>query len=399
MTTLGVAPRPISVAFVVHTMQMAGAERLVVETIRRLGPWIRPTVCCLDALGSLGAELREQCVDVEVLDRRPGLDLRVPGRLAAIFRDRAVQVVHAHQYTPFFYTAFAKLMLRRRVRVILTEHGRHYPDIVSSRRRSVNALALSRLADRVNAVCSFSAGALATRDGFRRDRIEVIPNGVELDQYVPGMTRDAARRAAGLPQGRLIVSIARFHPVKDQVTLVRGFAAAAVAVPDAQLILAGDGPLRPVLEHLAATLGVADRVHFLGVRTDVPVLLQAADVFCLTSLSEAASLTVLEAMAAAAPIVLTDVGGNPELVRNGMEGLLVPRGDAPAAGAAMARLLADQGLASRLAAAAAERVRAHFPLAATIGRYFELYSELAALMPAPMTGVVAARAESCESSF
>jgi L-malate glycosyltransferase len=370
---------PIAVAFIVHTMQMAGAERLVVETIRRLGARIEPTVCCLDGLGTLGAELRDQGIDVEVLGRRPGLDLGVARRLAHVLRARRVEVVHAHQYTPFFYAALAKLQVGRRVRVILTEHGRHYPDVVSNRRRSLNAWALSRLADRINAVCGFSAGALASHDGFPRDRIEVIPNGVELSDFATGLTRDAARRAAGLPQsGQLIVSIARFHPVKDQATLVRGFAAVASTFRDARLILVGDGPLKPQLEQLAGELAIADRVHFLGVRTDVPLLLQAADVFCLTSLSEAASLTVLEAMAAAVPIVLTNVGGNPELVRDGVEGLLVPRGDGAAAGAAIGRLLSNAALAERLAGAAAARVRAQYPLAATIGRYFELYSELAA---------------------
>jgi glycosyltransferase involved in cell wall biosynthesis len=262
---------------------------------------------------------------------------------------------------------------------MLTEHGRHYPDVVSGRRRSLNAWALSRLADRVNAVCGFSAGALASHDGFPRDRIEIIPNGVELGDFVPVLPPDAARRAARLPEhGPLIVSIARFHPVKDQATLVRGFARALAQVPEARLILAGDGPLKSALEQLARELRVADRVHFLGVRTDVPLLLQAADVFCLTSLSEAASLTVLEAMAAGRPIVLTDVGGNPELVRNEHEGLLVPRGDAAAVGNAIVRLLSDRRLAERLAAAAASRVRQEYPLSATIGRYYELYEELAA---------------------
>jgi glycosyltransferase involved in cell wall biosynthesis len=371
--------RPIPVAFVVHVMQMAGAERLVVETIRRLGDRIEPTVCCLDALGTLGADLRAQGVTVEVLDRRPGLDLGVARRLAHVLHARGVEVVHAHQYTPFFYAALAKLQLVGRPRVILTEHGRHFPDIVSGRRRSLNTWALSRLADRINAVCGFSAGALASHDGFPRNRIEIIPNGVEPGDFVPALTPDAARRAAKLPErGPLIVSIARFHPVKDQATLVRGFARALAQVPDARLILAGDGPLKPELERLAGELGVADRVHFLGIRSDVPLLLQAADIFCLTSLSEAASLTVLEAMAAARPIVLTDVGGNSELVRDGREGLLVPRGDAAAVGAAIVRLLSDRGLAERLSAAAASRVRREYPLSATIGRYYALYEELAA---------------------
>jgi glycosyltransferase involved in cell wall biosynthesis len=314
-----------------------------------------------------------------VFGRRPGLDFAVARRLARALDARRIRVIHAHQYTPFFYAALAKVQLGGKVRLILTEHGRHYPDVVSGRRRSLNAWALSRLADRVNAVCGFSAGALATKDGFPPERIEVIPNGVELGEFEPSMSRETARRGAGLPlDARLIVSIARFHPVKDHATLIRAFAALSPRQPAARLVLAGEGPLRADLESLAARLGVTGRVDFLGVRDDVPSLLKAADVFCLTSLSEAASLTVLEAMAAGVPIVLTDVGGNPELVRDGVEGLLVPRGDASAAAAALDRVLSDAGLAGRLARAAESRVRERYPLSATIGRYFELYSELAA---------------------
>jgi glycosyltransferase involved in cell wall biosynthesis len=216
-------------------------------------------------------------------------------------------------------------------------------------------------------------------DGFPCDRIEVIPNGVELEDFEPTLTRETARRAAGLPlDARLIVSIARFHPVKDHATLLRAFAFLASRHATARLVLAGEGPLRSSLESLAAELGVTDRVDFLGVRSDVPALLRASDVFCLTSLSEAASLTVLEAMAAGVPIVLTDVGGNSELVRDGVEGLLVPRGDPAAVAAALNKVLSDDRLAVRLAEAAAARVRERYPLSATIGRYFELYSELAA---------------------
>ncbi len=293
-------------------MQMAGAERLVLETIRRLDGRIRPTVLCLDELGLLGEELRARGVDVVALGRRPGLDARLPFRIASALESRGIQVVHAHQYTPFFYSALAKVRLAGRVKIVLTEHGRHFPDVVAPRRRVVNRFWLARLADRVNAVCAFTAEALAVNDGFPRDRVEIIPNGVDAVAADLEVGRQAARRAAGVPDHgrRLVVSVARFHPVKDHETLVRAFAYVARYLRDVDLLLAGDGPERPRIEQLTADLGIASRVRFLGVRRDVPALLRAADAFCLTSLSEAASLTVLEAMAAPVPIVLTNVGGN-----------------------------------------------------------------------------------------
>jgi L-malate glycosyltransferase len=362
----------IPVGLVVHVMQMAGAERLVVETIKRLGSRIRPTVFCLDAQGSLGAELERDGVPVVVFGRRPGLDIGVAGRLAKEIQQRQIQVVHAHQYTPFFYAALAKLRTAGRFRLILTEHGRHYPDLVSGRRRIGNRFLLSRLADRINAVCAFSADALANKDGFPRDRIEIIPNGIDLTEY----DRDVPA-AAGLPAGRrFITTIARFHPVKDHATLIRAFAKIAQRFPEVDLLLAGEGPLKHDLESLTATLKVSDRVRFLGVRRDVPSLLDASAIFALTSVSEGASLTVLEAMAAAKPIVLTNVGGNPELVRQNVDGLLAPRGDVDGIAEAFARILADSQLAATLGASAAARVRQEFLLNRTIEGYYELYSTL-----------------------
>jgi glycosyltransferase involved in cell wall biosynthesis len=371
-------PPAVRVAFVVHVMQVAGAEVLVRETIHRLGRRIVPTVFCLDAVGAIGEELLGEGVPVVCLNRRGrGRDLGVSVRMAREITRRRVEVVHAHQYTPFFYAALAKPLTGFRFRLIQTEHGRHYPDVVKPLRRAANRLVLDPLADAVNACCEFSGRALSRVDGFRGDRIGVIDNGIDLRTYGPAPDRAALRRRLGLdPARRYVACIARFHPVKDHPMLVRGFAAAARSRPDIDLLLAGDGPDRGKLEALAAELGVADRVRFLGVRKDVPDLLRAADVFALTSVSEAASLTLMEAMACGCPVVVTNVGGNPELVRQGVDGVLVPRGDAAACGKALGDILDDPALAARYGAAGRARARERFDLARTIARYEHLYRTL-----------------------
>lgn len=372
---------PVTVGFVLHVMQVAGAEVLVAEIIRRLRDRIRPFVYCLDAVGPLGERLIGEGVPVEGLGRRPGLDLGLVRRLRrALLRDRPA-VLHAHQYTPFFYTALA-VPFTGRPRVLFTEHGRHYPDVVSPRRRTVNRLLLSRRADHLTAVCGFSANSLAKVDGFTRRPVEIVPNGIDVARYAPAADRRAAREGVGLhPDRRHVLTIARFHPVKDHATLIAAFARVARDVPDVDLVLAGDGQERASIEASAASLGLSDRIRLLGVRQDVPDLLRAADLFALTSLSEAASLTLLEAMASGLPVVVTAVGGNPEIVRAEVDGLLVPRGDAEAAAGAMIRLLRDPALASAMGRSAAARVRAEFDLEKTVARYGELYETLATGAP------------------
>ena len=372
------AAAPIRVGFVLHVMQVAGAEMLVADTITRIGSALDPVVFCLDSVGQLGERMLKRGIPVIAYGRKSGLDLSVSRRMAKDIKARRIEVLHAHQYTPFFYGAIAARLSGVSPKVVFTEHGRHYPDLVSAKRRWANRLLLDRLADDVNAVCEFSAQSLSERDGFRASRIHVIQNGIDIGRYQPSGDPAALKTSLGLDPGRRYVAcIARFHPVKDHHTLLRAFKVVAAAVPDVDLLLVGDGQLRRDLEAEVQTLQLDGRVRFLGVRDDVPEILQASEIFTLTSVSEAASITLLEAMAAARPVVVTAVGGNPEIVRHEQDGLLAARGDAPAIAQALLRLLNDPGLGKRLGASGAARVRQTYQLEQTIGRYHSLYLSLA----------------------
>ncbi|MEZ5316507.1 MAG: glycosyltransferase, partial [Vicinamibacterales bacterium] len=213
VTTAAERAAPVRVGFVLHVMQVAGAEVLVAETIRRLGARIEPVVLCLDAVGALGAIVQAEGVEVVAFDRQPGLDLGVARRMARVIRARRLQVLHAHQYTPFFYGAIAARLARVGTRVVFTEHGRHYPDVVSAKRRLVNRLVLRHLADRITSVSDFGARALADHDGFVGRPIEVIENGIDPERYEPAGDRDALRARLGLAASRrYVAAIARFHP-------------------------------------------------------------------------------------------------------------------------------------------------------------------------------------------
>jgi glycosyltransferase involved in cell wall biosynthesis len=374
--------KPFPVAFVVHVMQVAGAEVLVRETIRRLGSLIDPTIFCLDSIGMIGEQLQEEGVPVVCLDRKPGRDFGVSRRMADHIRSRSIRILHAHQYTPFFYASLAKPLAGNRPKLILTEHGRHYPDLVSPIRRAANRLIFNRFADEINACIGFSAKALSRVDGFSGHRIRVIENGIDLHKYDSNENKEAIRSKLGLhPTRQLIAMIARFHPVKDHAMAIRAFAQVTKKNEQADLLLVGDGPLRQDLELLVRELGITRRVHFLGVRSDVPQILQAVDIFTLTSVSEAASLTLLEAMACRLPVVVTAVGGNPEIVRDGIDGLLVPRGDDEAEARAILQLLNDPLKASAMGRAGRLRVEERYRLEQTVEQYYHLYCRLAGRSP------------------
>ena len=317
-----------TVGHVLHRMDRAGAEVLAGDLARRLGDRYRSVFLCLDGVGALGEELASEGFVVTGLGRRPGLDLKVAGRLRAAVRRHGIALLHAHQYTPFCYAALSR-RLSATPPILFTEHGRHYPDERKTKRVWANRWLL-KPTDRVSAVGRFVKQALIDNEGIAENRVEVVYNGIDPDAFPPAddASRAEARGLIGVEDDTpLVMQVARFHPVKDHALSVRAFARVVKDIPDARLCLVGDGAERPATEALAAELGIHDHVLFLGARNDVDKLLPGADVFLLSSLSEGVSVTLLESMATGLPIVATDVGGNPEVVNHNETGLLSPRGD------------------------------------------------------------------------
>ncbi len=389
----------IRVGFVMHVMQVAGAEVLVKQIIEQLGDQIDATVFCLDSLGELGQQLIDAGIPVVVLDRQPGLDWGVAKRLADEVQRREIHVLHAHQYTPFFYAAIARARYRAKNKIIFTEHGRHYPDIVSRKRYWANRWLLSRFADVTTACCDFSTRALQTIEGF--PSAVTLNNGVELSQLPPrggDSEQNRLRQRLGLDIDHPYVAcIARFHSVKDHATLVRAWHRVHQQMPQARLLLAGDGPERARIEQLIQDLDAptsppasasgeagmtstsssfASSIKFLGIRSDVGDILRAVNVFTLTSVSEAASLTLLEAMASECASVVTDVGGNGEHLRDGIDGFLVPRGDDDRLAQRLVELLSNPKIAADFGHSARLRVQERFNLADAVNQYLEHYERL-----------------------
>jgi glycosyltransferase involved in cell wall biosynthesis len=182
------------------------------------------------------------------------------------------------------------------------------------------------------------------------------------------------RQSLGLKNDLLYVGcIARFHPVKDHPMLLRAWKRVCTNMPQARLLLVGDGPEKVKLQSLADELGISDTVEFWGIRNDVPNILRSIDVFTLTSVTEASSLTLLEAMACACPVVITDVGGNGEHVTDGVEGWLVPRHDDESLAERLQQTLRDHDQRSRMAAHARLRVERQFSLENTLSNYEDLF--------------------------
>ena len=368
----------IGVLHVVHSLNIGGAEKLVHDlALATDGDAFRVEIACLDGLGALAAGLAVRGYKLHPLERRPGLDTLLPLRIAELCRRRALSVVHAHQYTPFFYGVLGA-RLSARARCLFTEHGRHHPDVRKPKRVAANAV-LARLCDEVVAVSEFTRRALIENDGFPSEKVRVLYNGVHLSDPGVGPDRATVRAALGLqPTDRVVGLCARLSPEKNVPLLVEAFASLRAAVPEARLVIAGDGPARPEIEASVRRLGLEADVALLGFRDDVPALMRAFDVFCLPSLTEGTSITLLEAMNAACPAVVTRVGGNPEIVVDGVTGDCVPSGDATALAAALTAMLQDGDRARRMGAAGRARVKERFTFEGMVLGYEALYRRLGA---------------------
>ena len=365
----------LRVMHLLHSMHVAGAEKLVYDIIPLVRGRVCSSVCCLDSVGDLGEKLRAQGTAVCLVGRRPGTDLGVPWRIARELRRHRVDVLHCHQYTPYFYGSLARLLYPR-VKVVFTEHGRHVPDRVRPKRAVCNQV-LQFITDAFTAVSGAVRQHLIRFEKMPGRRIRVIYNGVHPDDFAADRGPDRVRRQLGLPGDAPVVgTAARLAPVKDQRTLLRAFARVCRSMPQARLLIAGDGPCRQDLEGLARQLELDGSACFLGRRDDVPDLMQVFDVFVLSSLSEGTSVTLLEAMASGTACVATAVGGNPEVVVDGQTGLLSPSRRPVELADNLIALLRDPALRQRMGARGRERVYQRFTYAQMVYGFLEIYARL-----------------------
>lgn len=325
MNELKTQKKPLRILHVVLSMVVGGAEKLVYDMVRHPAfAEHRPVIACLDNLGELGEKLREEGYSVYVKGRKPGLDWSVVSWLRGIIRKERITVVHAHQYTPLFYTVPAAKLLGKRVKVVYTEHGRFYPDRKRWKRSLVNPI-LAKGVDHLVSISHATADAMADYDNFPRKRIKVIHNGIDVSRMNPPIDLAVKRKELGLRENcRVVGTAARLNQIKNIPMMLRSIKLILEQVPDCYLVIAGQGEDEANLRSMAKKLGISDQVKFIGLRFDLAEIYQLFDVFLLTSFSEGISVTLLEAMASGVPSVVTDVGGNVEVVVPGKTGFLVP---------------------------------------------------------------------------
>jgi len=359
---------------VVLSLNPGGTERLVVELARRLQDRAPAMVCCLDNAGAWARELEPQGIEVVALERGSGFRPMLGRRVADLARRHDATVIHAHHYSPFVYSCLSRVW-RPGSRVVFTEHGRLSDTPPSAKRRLANRI-LARFPSRVFAVSEDLKRHLEG-EGFAPDALEVIYNGIEVGPVPDAALRAEVRQTLGADAGTFVVgTIARLDPVKDLGTLIDAAATLRGVLPIA-VVIVGDGPERRSLEAAAKRLGIERDVRFLGHREDARRWLAGCDAYVNCSISEGVSLTILEAMAAALPIVATRVGGTPEVV-DAASGRLIPSRDARALSEALLQLARNPGVRAALGRSARQRLETRFTLERMVREYADVYTSVTA---------------------
>jgi L-malate glycosyltransferase len=378
-TQSGDPSRPVRRVYLLDSLNVGGTETQAVElALRMAAAGYQVTLGCLRAQGPLLERLQGMPVEVREYHPRGGLDtpagLYLLLRLSWFLRRENFDVVHTHDlWSNLLGVPAARLA--------------GVPAIVSSRRdlghldwyqgkRRVWLRRIQNLSGMVLANATPIRDALISADGFKAEKVRVIPNGVDIERFRAGRV-DRHRLFPGVGDGPLVVLVGNMvSDVKGHPWLIAAAPAVIREFPSTRFVLVGDGKERVVFEGQVADLGLKENFLFLGRRGDVPEILGCCDIAVLPSRAEGLPNAVLEYMAARLPSIVSTAGGNAELIEDGVTGLLVPPEDSTTLSVSLLKLLRDPSLAKQLADRGHEFIVQNFSFERLVREVDSLYTEL-----------------------
>jgi len=362
----------IRVLHIIPTFGIGGAERMVVNLLKAFNhEKFEVSACSLypEASTFFEKQLKEYKIPVYYLGKHKGLDLRMIPRLYHLFRTFKPDIVHTHLYA--LRNAIIPIILSRIPLRFHTLHNIAYKE-TDRIGRVINWIAFHFC--KVIPISISQEVAKTTYDLYHI-KTPIIYNGILVNCFqLKKNIRFSYRKKENLKESDTIfLHIARFSPQKNHRLLIKAFGQAVNQYPNLKLLLVGDGELRSKMEKIVKEEKLEQGIYFLGSRQDIPELLTTCDIFILSSDWEGTPMTILEAMAAGKPIIATAVGGTPELVENGVTGLLVPPKDAQALAEAMLRLANNPILREKMEREGKKNVLERFDIKQIARQYEELY--------------------------
>jgi glycosyltransferase involved in cell wall biosynthesis len=302
-------------------MRIGGTEQVIKNLIdgADTNEFENSIFCIESPVGPFGKILMDKGIHIHSEARQQGFDFQLVKNIRKYISDHNIDMLHCHQYTPWVYGTIAAMFTK--TKIVFTEHGRFYPDSSTWKRKLVNPI-LNLFTDSVVAISEATKQALVEYENISRRSIVVIYNGI-AELKVDNDKVKQLRLSLDLDENKIILgTIARFDPIKNHKMMLRAFANISIQHTNAVLVIVGDGDERTNLESLVDELKIKDKVIFTGYNPNPQHYLAMMDIYLLSSFSEGTSMTLLEAMSLGKPCVVTDAGGNAEIIKHNENGLV-----------------------------------------------------------------------------
>jgi glycosyltransferase involved in cell wall biosynthesis len=363
----------LRVLYLLETGGPGGAERMLLDLAENLGSGWQAVVGVMKP-GWLRCNATSAGLSCVMVGGGGLGDLGVLHRLVEAVETHEIAVIHAHEFYMSMIGTLVSAMTG--IPLVVTLHGRsYYPD--KRRRRLACRMMAARAASLVT-VSEDLRRFFCRTSGTPLGRVRVIYNGIALGGSAASSRKAELLDSAGIPrEAKVVGAVGNLYPVKGHLDLIRSARTIVRQHPTTHVVILGRGALHDALAAEAEALGIRDRIHLPGYRDDVKEWLGAMDVFTMPSLSEGLPLSLLEAMAAGVPPVVTQVGGMPEVVRDGETGFIVPPGDVVALADRISFLLGNPPLATKMGAASRDRILDRFTVDRMVAEYRDVYCRAA----------------------
>jgi len=351
-------------------LEIGGAEMMLLKTLPRMQEDFDNRVCCIRGHGPIGKKLEKAGVPVYYLNLKNIFDLGIILRFKKIIKEFQPKIlvtylIHADLFGRIFGRIFGIKKIICSVRVKLVQ-WKYFPLLI------IDGLT-SFLVNNYHFNSQAVANLYLKYFFLAKEKITVIPNGLEIEKYQIQINKTEKREELGIPTKMPIIGcIGRLEKQKGQKYLLEAFALFLKKDARAFLIFVGDGSDRKQLQILSKELGIENSIKFLGNRNDVPEILQIIDVFVLPSLYEGMSNALMEAMATGLPIIATDIPENRELLSSKDSGILIPARDSSALADKISFIIRNKVYAEKAGMTAKKEARNHFSLDTTVHNFISL---------------------------
>ena len=366
---------PLNILHITYDMRIGGTEMVIKNIIdgRDSKKFDMSVLCIESPLGPFAEELQNNGIEFFELNRQPGFDINLIKQIRQTIKANNIDIIHCHQYTPWVYGVIAAAFTN--TKVIFTEHGRFYPDSSTWKRKLINPI-LNLFTDQVTAISKATKQALVEFENIPEKSIDVVYNGIAPLQVDTTKTR-ALKKGLGIPDNHIVLgTVARFDPIKNHTMMLKAFSKVLVKQPNTTLVIVGDGEERGNIESCIDKLNIANSVILTGYESKPAHHIALMDIFLLSSLSEGTSMTLLEAMSLGKTCVVTDAGGNPEIVVDGENGYVTPNDNAQMFGQGIIDALESTATKNQFGHASKSRFDAYFYEINMNKQYHYLYNQV-----------------------